>query len=231
MATILVSHGAWSAGWVWKKMHPRLRAMGHVLFTPTYTGVGERVHLAHPDITLDTHIRDILNVVEFEDLSDLVLVGHSYGGMVATGVADRIPGKVRRLVYLDAFAPRDGQALFDLVSLEARTAMRAAAVDGWRLVPNPPPADTPKEDLDWITPRRVHQPIKTFEQPIKLSGAVERLTRSYIYCRTPSPGDPFRQFAERARAEGWQSLEIDSSHNPHVTAPDVLAAMLDAIAR
>lgn len=230
MATFLVAHGAWSAGWVWKKMRPRLRARGHELYTPTYTGLGERRHLAHPDVSLDTHIQDVVDVAEFEDLGDLILVGHSYGGMVATGVADRIPGRIRRLVYLDAFVPRDGQALFDLILPEARSAMRAAALDGWRLPPNPPPPDTPAEDLAWIALRRLPQPIKTFEQRVRLSGAVEKLARTYIYCAIPSPGDPFRQFAERAKREGWPSLEIASSHNPHVTAPDALSAMLDAIA-
>lgn len=230
MPTLLISHGAWSAGWVWKKMHPRLRVKGHHLLTPTYTGVGERIHLAHPDITLDTHIQDILNVIHFEDLDDIILVGHSYGGMVATGVADKVPEKIRKLVYLDAFVPRDGQAVFDLVPQEAAKAMRKAAVDGWRLPPNPSPLDTPKEDLAWITPRRVHQPIKTFEQPIRLTGAVEKLARTYIYCQIPSAGDPFRRFLERAWREGWPHHEIASSHNPHVTVPDVLTQLLDEIA-
>src|ERR1700681_1368011 len=90
-ATFLVCHGAWSAGWTWKKMHPLMAAAGHRLVTPTYTGLGERAHLANPSIDLETHIRDILNVVKYEDLRDIVLVGHSYGGMVATGVADRTP--------------------------------------------------------------------------------------------------------------------------------------------
>src|SRR3977135_2927010 len=113
-ATFLVCHGAWSAGWAWKKMHPLMATRGHRLVTPTYTGLGERAHLAHPSIDLETHVQDILNVISYEDLRDIVLIGHSYGGMVATGVADRARDRVAQLVYLDAFVPREGQSLFDL---------------------------------------------------------------------------------------------------------------------
>ena len=115
MATFLVAHGAWSAGWAWKKMHPLMAQAGHRLVAPTFTGLGERAHLASPAIDLDTHIQDILNVIKFEDLSDIVLLGHSYGGMVATGVADRACERIARLVYLDAFVPRDGESLAELI--------------------------------------------------------------------------------------------------------------------
>ena len=113
-ATFLVCHGAWSAGWAWKKMHPLMAASGHRLVTPTYTGLGERAHLANPSVDLETHIQDILNVIKYEDLRDIVLVGHSYGGMVATGVADRARDRISQLIYVDAFVPEDGQSLLDL---------------------------------------------------------------------------------------------------------------------
>jgi len=113
-ATFLVCHGAWSAGWAWKKMHPLMCAAGHRLVTPTYTGVGERVHLADKSVDLETHIQDILNVIKYENLRDIVLIGHSYGGMVATGVADRAREFISRLIYIDAFVPDDGQSLLDL---------------------------------------------------------------------------------------------------------------------
>ena len=232
MATFVVAHGAWSAAWAWKKMRPRLRERGHELWTPTCTGLGERAHLASPDVNLDTHIEDVCALLVMEDLRDIILVGHSYGGMVATGVADREAARIKRLVYLDAFVPRDGQSALDLHPPEIRERIRSAVLngDGWRLPPNPLPPDTPEEDVAWMSPRRRPQPAKTGEQPIRLTGAVERLPRTYIYCLRPRPGDVFRQFAERARAEpGWQSLEIDASHNPHITAPDALAAMLHDI--
>jgi len=235
MATILVAHGAWSAGWAWKKMHPLLAERGHRLVTPTVTGLGERAHLAQRTIDLEAHITDLLAVIEFEDLRDLVLVGHSYGGMVATGVADRVPGRIAQRVYLDAFVPRDGQALFDLISPEARSAMRKGVAEqgeGWRIPPNPVPEDTSEADRAWILPRRVMQPLATFEQALRLRGAADHLPRSYIYCLRPMPGDVFAQFAERARSEpGWRLYEIDATHSPNVTAPEALADLLAAIAR
>jgi pimeloyl-ACP methyl ester carboxylesterase len=234
MATFLVAHGAWSAGWAWKKMWPLLRAKGHEVFTPTYTGLGERVHLASPQVDLETHIADMLGVLQFEDLREVVLIGHSYGGMVATGVADRAPERLAQLVYLDAFVPRDGQCLFDLLGAESSVRMREAARtvgDGWRTPPSPVPPDTSEEDVAWVTPRRVMQPLRTLEQPVHLTGAGERLPKAYIYCTRARPGDVFRQFAQRARTEtGWRYFEIDASHNVHITAPESLATLLDHIA-
>src|ERR1044072_6713043 len=127
MAAFVVPQGAWSAGWAWKKMRPLMRAAGHELWTPTCTGLGERAHLGHADVGLHTHIEDIVAVLETADLNDVILIGHSYGGMVATGVADRARGRIRHLVYLDAFAPTDGQALFDLMPPDLAAKMRAGA--------------------------------------------------------------------------------------------------------
>ena len=234
MATILVAHGAWSAGWAWKKLHPLMRSRGHRIVTPTYTGLGERAHLAHRGIDLEAHIEDLLAVMLYEDLRDVVLVGHSYGGMVATGAAERALERVAQQVYLDAFVPRDGQALLDLVSPEARAAMRKAAGEqgeGWRIPPNPVPDDTSEADRAWILPRRVMQPLATFEQALRVHGAADHLPRSYVYCKRAAPGDVFRQFAERAQREpGWRLFELDASHSPNVTAPEALADLLAGIA-
>ena len=230
-ATFLVCHGAWSAGWAWKKMHPLMAAAGHRLVTPTYTGLGERIHLASPSIDLDTHIQDILNVIQYEDLRNVVLVGHSYGGMVATGVADRARDRIAQLIYLDAFVPRDGQSLFDL-NEAGREPMRkaAAAGDGWRVPPNPTPPDTPPGDLEWLTARRVNMPIKCFEARLKLEHGEPAMPRSYIYCTRIPPGDVFGPFAKRARNEaGWRNFELDASHSPNVTAPEALMALLQNI--
>ena len=234
MATFLVCHGAWSAGWSWKKMRPLLRAKGHDLYTPTYTGLGERSHLASKDIDLDTHIADVLGVLKYENLRNVILIGHSYGGMVATGVADRAPERLSHLAYIDAFAPRDGQSLLELQNEETRNRMREGAKkegDGWLIPQNPVPPDTNELDVAWIMERRVMQPLKTFEQKIKLTGAVEKLPRTYIYCTISRPGDVFRQFRDRASAEkGWKCIDIDASHSPHVTAPEALTEILDGIA-
>jgi pimeloyl-ACP methyl ester carboxylesterase len=233
MATFVVTHGAWSSAWAWKKMRPLMRASGHELFTPSYTGLGERAHLAHPGIDLKTHITDILNVLHYEDLHDVVLLGHSYGGMVATGVADRAPERIAQVVYLDAFAPRHGQSLLSLTP-EANRQRVAEGVktqgDGWRVPANPMPADSSATDVEWATPRRVMQPVKTFEQTISLTGAIDTLPRSYIYCTISGPGDVFRQFADRAKTEaGWRYFELAASHNPHITMPETLMALLDGL--
>lgn len=232
MANVVLAHGAWSAAWAWKKMRPLFAKAGHAFYSPTYTGLGERAHLSRPDIDLATHVQDVLNVIEFEDLKDVVLLGHSYGGMVATGVADKAPGRIARVIYIDAFAPRDGQSLFDLLGPKGEAHMRAGAAkdgDGWQLPINPMPADTSPEDAAWATPRRRKQPIKTFEQKIKLESK-STPPRHYIYALKSGPGDVFRQFGERARSEaGWKYYEIDASHNPHITCPDVLMKLLTDI--
>ena len=229
MSTFLLAHGAWAAAWAWKKMPPLMSARGHRFITPTYTGLGEREHLSRPDIDLDTHIQDVLNVIKYEGLNGIILIGHSYGGMVATGVADRAGDRIARLIYLDAFVPRDGQCLFDLVSAEnrERSIRRAESEgEGWRLPPNPMPADTPEEDRRWAEPLRLPQPILTVQQPLRLRQDPLPMPISYIYC---TRDNTFERFALRARQEGWDYHELDSSHNPHITMPEQLAALLDKI--
>jgi pimeloyl-ACP methyl ester carboxylesterase len=222
--TYVVAHGAWSSAWAWKKMHPLMQARGHRLFTPSYTGLGERAHLANPNVDLDTHITDVVNVLVYEDLRDVVLIAHSYGGIVGTGIADRARDRIRRLIYLDAFLPEDGKSLVDLTGQGDQ--MRKTAVDGWRVPPNPSPPDTSPEDLKWISTRRLHQPIKTFEQRLMLTKGPLTLPRDYILC-TKSPA--FDAYAARATAAGWPVHRLDASHSPNVTAPDQLMALLDRI--
>jgi pimeloyl-ACP methyl ester carboxylesterase len=232
MATFVVAHGAWSAGWAWKKMHPLMTARGHRLLTPSHTGLGERAHLAHPGVDLDTHIADILGVIEMEDLRGVILIGHSYGGMVATGVAARARDRIAKLVYVDAFAPREGDSVISLTPEREKPLREAVARmgEGWLIPPNPMPPDTPEEDRTWAEPRRKRQPLKTFEQKLTLPGGELTLPRHYIYCARHPANDPFRQFLERARREGWGTSEIDASHNPHITCPEVLMGVLDKIA-
>lgn len=232
MATFVVAHGAWSAGWAWKKMRPLMRSAGHELWTPTYTGLGEREHLGHAGVSLDTHIQDIVAVLETEDLRDAILIGHSYGGMVATGVADRARSRVGKLVYLDAFAPKDGQAVFDLVPPDTAAKMRTgaqASASGYGIPANPMPSDTSAEDQAWAAPRRRPQPVQAFATKLKLS-AEPSAPRTYIYAKKAGIGDNFRQFYQRAQREGWKTYEIESSHNPHITNPQALLAILNEIA-
>jgi len=227
VATFVVAHGAWGAGWVWKKMHPLMSARGHRLITPTLTGLGERGHLANLNIDLETHIADILGVLTFEDLRGINLIGHSYGGMVATGVADRARSRIAKLIYLDAFTPKDGDSVMDLVPAASR-AQRKPCSDGF-IPTGPMPPDTPAEDRTWCEPLRRPQPAKTFEQKLKLKYGPLILPRHFIYCSRNPPDDRFRPFYDRAQREGWGHDAIDASHNPHITCPGVLADLLNRI--
>jgi pimeloyl-ACP methyl ester carboxylesterase len=234
MRTIVIVHGAWSGGWSWRRVKERLEGRGFRVFTPTLTGVGERAHLATPEVDLDLHIEDVVAVLEYEGLDDVLLVGHSYGGMVVTGVADRWPGRLAGLVYVDAFVPGDGQSVLDLLPptvAERMTASVAAEGDGWRLPPNPPADDTAPEDLAWLEPRRGPQPFATFTQKLRLSGSAAQTRRSYIYCRRIGPVDTFGPFARMAEAEpGWTYHAIDASHAANVTAPEALTELIAGIA-
>jgi pimeloyl-ACP methyl ester carboxylesterase len=233
MSLFVVAHGAWSAGWAWKKMYPLMIARGHRLITPTYTGLGERAHLSHTGIDLETHIADVVGVLDTEDFEGVMLIGHSYGGMVATGVADRSRERIAGLIYIDAFAPRDGDSAFSLLPPQARAQRQPVAPNGgeaWQIPPGPMPADTSDVDRAWAEPRRRPQPVKTFEQPLRLHHGEPAMPRHYIYCARHTPDDRFRQFYDRAEREGWGRDVIDASHNPHITAPEALAEMLDRIA-
>ena len=234
MATFVVAHGAWSSGFVWKKMHPLLAASDHVLVAPSYTGLGDRFHLANPDIDLEMHIRDIVSVLFHEDLRDVVLIGHSYGGIVATGVADRAADRLSQIIYLDAFVPKAGESMVDLATPEQRTRWLDGAKnqgEGWRVPSNPLPPDTSAADVAWITPRRHGQPIKSITAPLQLMNGPTRLPRSFIYCTKIGPGDMFGPFARAAKADtAWRYFELDASHSPHVTAPEALARVLNDVA-
>ena len=184
MATFVVAHGAWSAGWAWKKMRPLLRAAGHELWTPTYTGLGEREHLGHAGVSLDTHIQDIMAVLETEDLRDVILIGHSYGGMVATGVADRARARVAKLVYLDAFVPADGQAVFDLVPPDIALKMEAgakASPSGFGIPVNPMPSDTaPEVEQFVIDGYRRMSPAEKLGRVVALNRALDQLQTARV---------------------------------------------------
>jgi pimeloyl-ACP methyl ester carboxylesterase len=230
--TFLLCHGAWGGGFAWRKMHALMLAAGHRLLTPTYTGLGERAHLAHQGLDLEAHIQDILKVIEYEDLRDIVLLGHSYGGMVATGVADRARDRVAQVIYIDAFVPGDGQSLFDLNEPGRANSQKAAKEgDGWRIPPMPTPPDTSPADAEWLSPRRTPMPIKCFEQQLKLQNGPLTLPRSYIYATRIAPADTFGRFSKMTKNDpAWRYFEIDASHSPNVTAPEALMGLLQKIA-
>lgn len=220
--TFVLVHGAWHGGWCWRKLTPLLRIAGHEVFAPTLTGLGERSHLLAPEIDLDTHIKDILAVLEYEDLSDVVLVGHSYGGMVIAGVAEKAAPRVAHLVYLDAFLPENGKAVKDYAPLNP------ARADGWRVPPLGPPSAygvTNERDIAWMTPRLGDQPQKTFTQPAQLSESKNRpLAKTFIQC-TKAPF--FTEAADRARRQGFRYRELFSAgHDAMITQPNALARIL-----
>jgi pimeloyl-ACP methyl ester carboxylesterase len=222
---IVAVHGAWTGGWIWHEVARLLRVAGRDVFTPTLTGLGERVHLLSPGVDLQTHIEDIVNVLAFEQLENVTLVGHSYAGMVITGVAERAPEQIARLVYLDAYVPSDGQSLADLLPEPVREAIVAQAAqtgDGWRVPHNPPDAD-----------RRTDFPIAAGLQPLEVRNpAAARLPRAYIAC--PERGDnplylPFIDAAARAQQQGWDYFELPTGHHPMETMPAELSDILVAL--
>jgi len=221
-STFVLVHGAWHGGWCWKKVTTLLRAAGHEVFTPTLTGLGERAHLLNPQIDLSTHVQDITAVLEYEDLNNVVLVGHSYGGMVIAGVEEKSGARLAHLVYLDAFLPENGKAVKDYAPL------LPTRDDGWRVPPPGPPSAfgvTDERDVVWMTPRLGDHPHKTFTQPVQLSEDKNRtLAKTFIQC-TKAPF--FAEAGERARQRGFRYRELFSAgHDAMVTKPKELAKML-----
>lgn len=235
MATFVIVHGGWGGGWEWTSVARKLRRRGHEVFTPTLTGLGERAHLGS-GICLSDHIDDVLAVLAFEELSDVLLCGQSYGGMVVTGVADRRPDALRRLVYLDALVPQNGQAVQDLVPAELIGGLvEIAASRGDGRAPLPPELVMPEGLIP--EPRRASylgrlqpHPIATMTEPLRLSGAVDELPRAYVYCTHKDEDDPFAVFAKRARNEGWLYREIGTPHDLQLFDPDGTAAVLHDLA-
>jgi pimeloyl-ACP methyl ester carboxylesterase len=239
MATFVLVHGAVVGGWCWRWVAPLLSEAGHEVHTPTMTGLGERVHLASPFVDLDTHISDIVNVLRYEDLTEVVLVGWSYGGMVVAGVADQVPGRIADLVYLDSDVPRDGDTSAPPSQHATRIALARDHGDGWRV----PPEVTRAGSLllselgdarqRWISERFVPHLLKTWTQPIRLTGAGAAIPTTYIRCTVgydPDDEDTRRQ-DERVRSEpDWQYRELAVSHAAPFSAPDILANALLEIA-
>ena len=219
MANFVLVHGGFTGGWVWKTVRAYLESNRHRVYTPTLTGLGERAHLISPILDLETHIQDVENVLHYEDLNDVVLVGTSYSGMVITGVADRVPERIAHLIYVDAFVPYHGESVFDLVTPSLRSQFIAQANtqgDGWRV--------SPLSDGD---PRRLAQPIKTLQQPIVLAGSEPgHYAKTFIRCTDPrSPSIDISD--ERVRNDSsWQYLELETSGRAATQAPKRLSEML-----
>jgi pimeloyl-ACP methyl ester carboxylesterase len=229
MTTYVLVHGAWHGGWKWRFVAPMLRHAGHEVFTPTLTGLGERAHLARPGIGLDLHVQDVVALMEMEDLRDVVLLGHSYGGMVVTGVAERAPERIRRLVYLDAFVPENGKCLLDYALSERAARFREEGEREGSVAP--PPLSlwgiVKADHVAFARQRESRQPFNTFTQPIRLvSSSAAALSKTFIYCSSPATGS-FDQFAAKFRGDPkWRFHELKAGHDAMILVPEELAEIL-----
>ncbi len=233
-ATFVLVHGAWSGGWCYARVAALLRSRGHVVFTPTLTGQGERAHLLSGAINLSTHIDDVLGVFRCERLENVVLAGHSYGGMVVTGVADRIPARIAALAYLDAFIPEDGQSLFDInIPANTQRFLDGAGASGGLSVPSPAAAayfgvndgDAPTVDA-LATPH----PIGCFTEKLKLSGAYRDVKRHLYLHGTVLPREsPFRRFYQQAQRSGWSAHALACGHHLMLDMPEETARLLESV--
>jgi pimeloyl-ACP methyl ester carboxylesterase len=227
-STYVLVHGAWHGGWCWKKVVPALRAAGHEVYTPTLTGLGERAHLANPAIDLGTHIADIVNLLEAEELNEVVLLGHSYGGMVVTGVADRAAARLRRVIYLDAFLPQNGKCLLDYLHPDRRTIIKQGEIGGFV---DPLPLEifgvTERQDVAWVLRHEMRQSYRTFAQPVHFTGeGGANLPRTFVYCTRPPTGS-FDQFAARLRNDpAWKFYELKAGHDCMITDPQGVIRIL-----
>lgn len=233
MSFVLV-HGAWHGAWCWARVSPLLRAAGHAAYAVTLTGAGERAHLLSRDISLRTHVNDVANLVECEELAGVVLVGHSYGGLVITGVADRLlaqlPSPLRHLVYIDAVVPHPGES-WSTHHGDELVAARLSAAAAHPQNALPPPDATlyglAGADAAWVNRRQTAHPFGMYREPLTFDSArVASVPRTFIDCTQPAWPSiaPMRQ---RVRAEvGWQVRELPTGHDAMVSAPAALAALL-----
>jgi pimeloyl-ACP methyl ester carboxylesterase len=235
MATFVLVHGAWAGAHGFRRVRRPLWEAGHDVFTPSLTGIGERVHLTSPQVTLTTHVQDVVNQVLYEDLRDVVLLGFSYGGVVVAGALAHVADRVRHLVLLDTVIPRDGESAASMLGVEFESTVGIGAQ--WLAPPFPRTYDDPAEDA-FMTPRRVPHPIASFAEPLRLELPLEQhaLTRTYVRATGDAPGAPgssaFDAAAAHARSSpAWRYREVASNHMVPSNAPGELVAILLECAR
>ena len=228
MATFVLVHGAWRGGWVWPRTARILRSQGHDVYTPTLTGVGERSHLADREVNLSLHILDVCNVLRWENLEDVILCGHSYGGAVVTGVADAMHERIRSLVYADAFVLEDGEALWDHVEPMRPYLIEGAGEHAGRTEPIPSEAAYVNEaDLEWVKAKVVPMALACFVERIRLQGNHLKVKkRTYIYADGWSPS-PFTRFYDKLKSTpGWFVFTVNTGHHAMLDDPEGFAKML-----
>ena len=234
MAEFVLVHAAWHGGWEWAAVAARLRSSGHVVHAPTLTGCGERSHLLSPDIDLETHITDVLNVFKWEEVEHAVLVGHSYSGVVVTGVADRVPERVAAVVYMDAFVPLDGQSTFDLTPdwrLKEIVELAEQKGECWYV----PPHHTERwvvepEQRAKLERLATNHPLRCLKDKVRLGGGFDRVRRKYFVLSAAFKPSPFWQFHDRYRSDpAWTVTTLPTMHDAMISMPnEVTDILLDA---
>ena len=224
MTTFVIVHGAWVGAWAWMRVADRLIANRHRVFVPTLSGLGERSHLIDREIDLTTHINDVVNEILWKDLDDVVLVGHSYGGFVITGAAERVPDRIRSIVYVDAFIPKDGQAFAD-------------PEDGWELsgtsVPVPPSSKgdyIDEADRAWVDAKATPHPTASLTEKARITGAYQHIPRKFFVQAIGSDGASKRPLAKFASDPSWTVHQVACGHDIPIDKPDELVRILEAAA-
>ena len=229
MADVVLVHGGWLGGWLWQKVAPLLRLEGHDVHAPSLTGLGDRRHLLSPDITPDLHAADIVNVMRWNELKDVVLVGHSYGGFVISGAAGQMPECIRALVFVDAFVPEEtGQSAFSIGPEWRASEVRAASVGG--IVQPRGLAERMSEDpatVEWVSRMVSPHPLLCFSEGTTLTGREKEIAdKLFVWCRGHDPS-PFKVFYQRcAEDPGWRTATLPCLHGPMLDEPEKLAGLI-----
>jgi pimeloyl-ACP methyl ester carboxylesterase len=229
--TFVLVHGAWHGGWCWRRVSDLLEKRGHKVFTPTMTGLGERSHLLDPKINLGTHVTDIVNVIKWEGLKDIVLVGHSYGGAVVSGVAEQMHGSIASFVFLDAFAPESGESVASLTT--RRDAIEQLAQKGETSMKPVPAAafQVNEKDRAWVDRMCTPHPLATLTEKVTVAGGHDRIAKRAYIRATGYPSVPFDAAREKVKAAtGWRIYEVPCGHDVMVDMPDRLTEILLEVA-
>ena len=227
--TFILVHGAWHGGWAWRHVVDRLRARGRIVFAPTLTGLGERAHLLRPGIDLSLHIADVLGVIKYERLRNFVLVGHSYGGCVISGIAEAVPDAVHAMVFVDAFIPDNGDSTLDLVQPALQEVIRGALARGEITVPVRDAAafKVNEKDRAWVDSLATPQPIATMTEKLMLTGARERIAKKTYIRASGYPNVSFEKAHARTKADpSWRTYEVPCGHDVMIDEPEHLTEIL-----
>jgi pimeloyl-ACP methyl ester carboxylesterase len=234
MATFVLIHGAWHGSWCWKRVRRLLQERGHDVFTPTLTGIGERAHLLSAEVDLETHIADVINLLRWEELSDVVLCGHSYAGGVVTGVADRVPERIAALIYLDAFILQDGECVYDVLGEGPRQVQIDATArigQGWKVPPIPAEVfNVNPLDRRWVDRQCTWHPAAAFRQKLSLRHEALPVGDISYVVAGDFPDTPFGPFADLARSRGWRTSALPCGHDMMLDLPEEVADLLLAAA-